>query len=48
MAEAAKVFLPDVPPKVEVALMRRWSKAAEGIRDEGGRLRVWEPREKAA
>lgn len=48
MAAAAREFLPDVPPKVEVALMRRWSKAAEGIRDDAGRLRVWEPREKAA
>lgn len=43
MQEAANRFLPDVPmPEMEPALSRFWSKDAKCLRDESGRLVVWE------
>ena len=42
MVVGASPFLPDVPPKVEPQLARRWSKQAETIRDEKGRLIPWD------
>lgn len=41
LAEADK-WLPDVPTKTEPLLMRWWSKDAETVRDEHGRLVPWE------
>lgn len=42
MVVGASPFLPDVPPVVEPQLSRRWSKQAETIRDENGRLVPWD------
>lgn len=42
MVEGASPFLPDVPPKAEPLLMRRWSKSAHPIRDTTGRLVPWD------
>lgn len=42
MCDAAKVFLPDVPPKAEPGLARRWSKSAERVIGEDGRLIPWD------
>lgn len=42
MVDGAIVLMPDVPPKVEPLLMRRWSKKAKPIRDEQGRLVPWD------
>ena len=42
MVEGAIVLMPDVPPKVEPLLMRRWSKKAKPMKDEQGRLLPWE------
>lgn len=39
----ANQFLPDVPVRTEPLLMSLWSKAAEPIYDETGRLKVWSP-----
>jgi len=41
MIEAMEEYTPDVPIEAEPALMRRWSKNAESIRDANGRLEVW-------
>lgn len=44
MAEAANVFLPDVPiplSKLKPLLMRRWSKNAKPVHDTNGRLIPW-------
>lgn len=43
MVEAMSEYLPDVPSTASPALMRRWYKDAEAVRDEAGRLLVWEP-----
>jgi DNA polymerase-1 len=43
MEEAGREWCPDVPVRAEPALMRRWSKAAEPVRDSAGRLVVWNP-----
>ena len=42
MVEGASVLLPDVPPKAEPLLMRRWSKQAKPLYDERGRLVPWD------
>ncbi len=42
MVEGARPWLPDVPPQTKPVLMRCWSKDAKSIRDERGRLQVWE------
>jgi len=43
MVAGAAPWLPDVPPTVDTpALMRCWSKKAQGIRDAGGRLIPWD------
>lgn len=42
VAAAGKVWTPDVPPKVEPLLAKRWSKKAERIVGEDGRLAVWD------
>jgi DNA polymerase I len=41
MVEGAAPWLPDVPPKAEPVLMRRYSKKAKPVRV-NGRLQVWE------
>lgn len=41
MVLGASKWLPDVPPTAEPLLMRYWSKDAEAIRDEKGRLIPW-------
>lgn len=41
MVKGANEFLPDVPSKVDPLLMEVWSKDAEPIKDENGRLKVW-------
>lgn len=43
MEAAGRRWMPDVPPKSEPALMRRWYKGAEAVY-ENGLLRPWEPR----
>jgi DNA polymerase I-like protein with 3'-5' exonuclease and polymerase domains len=43
MEAAAKELIPNVPPKVEPALMRRWHKEAGPVW-ENGRLVPWEPK----
>jgi DNA polymerase I-like protein with 3'-5' exonuclease and polymerase domains len=42
MVVGASPYLPDVPPKAEALLMRRWSKSAYAMRDEAGRLVAWD------
>lgn len=42
MKEAMAMFTPDVKAKVEPALMRNWSKAAEPVFDSNGHLIPWE------
>lgn len=46
MIDAMKVYIPDVPIKAEPVIMRRWLKGAKSVRDEDGRLQVWEPKKK--
>lgn len=41
-----EVVVPDVKITVEPALMRRWDKDAKSVRDEQGRLVVWEDEER--
>jgi hypothetical protein len=36
-------FVPDVHVAAEPALMRRWFKEAETVKDPSGRLVTWEP-----
>jgi hypothetical protein len=45
MEARMKTYIPDVAEnfRVEAALMRRWYKGAETIRDDNGRLLAWEP-----
>jgi DNA polymerase I-like protein with 3'-5' exonuclease and polymerase domains len=47
MIDAFNGWVPDVPVRAGVSLMRRWSKNAEPLW-EGGRLVPWENREAAA
>lgn len=42
MVLGASPFLPDVPPKAEPLLMRRWSKNAYPMFDSNGRLTPWD------
>ena len=42
MELGASPLLPDVPPKVEPLLARRWSKKSKPIHDNNGRLVPWE------
>lgn len=44
MVEAMKTVTPDVKPRVEMALMRRWDKKAKPVFDSKGKLTVWEPK----
>lgn len=44
MRDVMQEWTPDVKIKVEPALMDRWFKAAETVRDEHGRLQVWQPK----
>jgi len=46
MQEAMGMFTPDVAVRVEPALMRNWSKAAEPVFNSDGFLVPWEDREK--
>ena len=41
MVTGASVLMPDVPPRAEPVLMRRWTKKAKPIRDEAGKLVPW-------
>lgn len=41
MVSGASVLMPDVPPRAEPVLMRRWSKKAKAIRDDAGKLVPW-------
>lgn len=43
MIAGATPWIPDVPPKTEAVLMRRWSKKAKALRDGAGRLVPWAP-----
>lgn len=43
MQEVGRKWMPDVPPKVEPALMRRWIKSAEARFDSNKRLIPYEP-----
>lgn len=40
--ESMQRIMPDIPVRAEPALMRRWNKKAETVRDASGRLQVWE------
>ena len=42
MREAMQTYCPDVRIGTSVALMRRWYKDAEEVRDENNRLAIWE------
>lgn len=44
MVLAMREVTPDVKPKAEPALMRRWNKAAETVYDDNGKVVVWEPK----
>ena len=44
MVEGLKEYVPDVFVDCRPALMRRWSKSAETVRDEQGNLIPWEPK----
>lgn len=41
--ETMQAYCPDVKIKIEPALMRRWYKGAETVRDNNGRLQPWQP-----
>ena len=43
MREQMQRYTPDVPIKTSVALMDRWYKNAEEVRDRRGTLQVWRP-----
>lgn len=43
MIESMRTVTPDVTPRVEPALMRRWDKRAEPVYDADGRLTIWTP-----
>lgn len=42
MVDAMRPYVPDFTPKATPALMRWWSKKAKTLRDEAGKLLVWE------
>ncbi len=44
MLKAAQKWTPDVKVTGEPALMRRWYKSAECLRDDKGVLQIWEPK----
>jgi len=46
MLETMAKWIPDVPLAGDVALMRRWYKGANEVRDASGRIIPWEPTEK--
>lgn len=48
MEESGKIWMPEVPPRAEPALMRRWYKKAEPVYDARGRLSPWAPKEERA
>jgi len=43
MQKVARYYTPDIPIGTTVALMGRWYKNAEAVRDENGRLTAWRP-----
>lgn len=43
MTNAARVWMPDLPLSTDPTLMTCWSKEAQSMRDENGRLLVWSP-----
>jgi DNA polymerase-1 len=44
MIAAMKLVMPDMNVTAKPALMRRWSKDAEPVYDDRGRLQVWTPK----
>jgi DNA polymerase-1 len=48
MVHAMEVYTPDVPVRASAAIMRRWRKGAEPVRNAAGRLIPYEDRKKAA
>lgn len=48
MIEGMKEVVPTLPVRVECAAMRAWSKGAEPVFDDRGRLCVWEPKPPAS
>lgn len=42
MVEGMKMYVPDVPIKAEPVVMRRWWKSASSVRDENGKLQIWD------
>jgi DNA polymerase I len=48
MIESMRVYTPDVTITAEPALMERWYKGAETVRDAQGRLQPWYPPQKAS
>lgn len=44
MIASMQMYHPDVPIEAEGSMMRRWSKAADEVRDENRRFLVWEPK----
>lgn len=44
MVDEAQKWIPDIPVQAEPALMRRWSKKAEPVYDDNGKLIPWEDR----
>ena len=44
MRDVMALYIPDVPIGAEPAAMRRWYKGADTVRDDDGKLLVWEPR----
>jgi DNA polymerase-1 len=45
MLQSLHETAPDVKPRVEAVLMRRWYKQAEPVFDQDGRIGVWSPKE---
>ena len=43
MMEAMQIWTPDIPARASPALMHRWHKEAETVRDQTGRLIPWTP-----
>ena len=44
MQDALQKWIPDVPARATSTLMRHWSKSAEPVRDDSGRLIPWDDR----
>jgi DNA polymerase I-like protein with 3'-5' exonuclease and polymerase domains len=44
MVECMRYYMPDVAVRVETEASDRWSKSAERVVDENGRLQVWTPK----